>query len=221
MNVPEGEKARRIVVGMAGASGAIYGIRLLQVLKQTPEIETHLVITSAAGQTIALETDFTPRQVAALADMTYKINDIAATLSSGSYPFEAMIVVPCSMKTAAAIAWGFDDNLLTRAADVTLKERRRLVVAPRESPLHLGHLRTLTQLAEIGAIVAPLMPGFYSKPESVADMVDHQVGRLLDLLKVEPPEGLIKRWAGPREGSGVGELGAEVESDAPNHALIE
>jgi len=202
---------RRVVVGMSGASGAIYGIRLLQVLKGTPDVETHLVITPAAGQTIALETDFTPRQVTALADVNYKINDIAATLSSGSYPFESMIVIPCSMKTAAAIAWGFDDNLLTRAADVALKERRRLVVAPRESPLHLGHLRTLTQLAEIGAVVAPLMPGFYSRPESANDIVDHQIGRLLDLLNIEPPEGLIKRWQGPR-----GEVPTEENlEDAP------
>jgi 4-hydroxy-3-polyprenylbenzoate decarboxylase len=199
MAMTDAQKARRIVVGMSGASGPVYGIRLLQVLKGTPDIETHLVITPAAGQTIALETDYTPRQVAALADVTYKINDIAATLSSGSYPFESMIVVPCSMKTAAAIAWGFDDNLLTRAADVALKERRRLVVAPRETPLHLGHLRTLTQLAEIGAIVAPLMPGFYSRPESLADLIDQSVGRLLDLLEVDPPQGLIKRWQGPRD----------------------
>jgi 4-hydroxy-3-polyprenylbenzoate decarboxylase len=199
---------RRVVVGMSGASGALYGIRLLQVLKGTPDVETHLVITPAAGQTIALETDFTPRQVAALADVSYKINDIAATLSSGSYRFESMIVIPCSMKSAAAIAWGFDDNLLARAADVALKERRRLVVAPRETPLHLGHLRTLTQLAEIGAVVAPLMPGFYSRPESVADMVDHTVGRLLDLLTIEPPEGLIKRWQGPR-----GEIMSEENID--------
>ena len=204
---------RRIVVGMSGASGAIYGIRLLQVLKNTPDIETHFVMTPPAGQTIAMETDFTPRQVAALADVTYKINDVAAALSSGSYPFESMIVVPCSMKTAAAIAWGFDDNLLTRAADVTLKERRRLVVAPRETPLHLGHLRTLTQLAEVGAIVAPLMPGFYSRPESVADLVDHSVGRLLDLLQIEPPAGLLKRWTGPRhEEEGV-DLQAEDQPE--------
>ncbi len=119
-----------------------------------------------------------------------------------------MIVIPCSMKTAAAIAWGFDDNLLTRAADVALKERRRLVVAPRETPLHLGHLRTLTQLAEIGAVVAPLMPGFYSRPESVTDLVDHSVGRLLDLLNIEPPDGLIRRWQGPR-----GEVAAEENID--------
>src|SRR4029453_6700991 len=125
-----------------------------------------------------------------------------------------MIVVPFSMKSAAAIAWGFDDNLLTRAADVTLKERRRLIVAPRESPIHLGHLRTLTQLAEIGAVVAPLMPGFYSRPETVGDIVDHQVGRLLDLLQIEPPEGLITRGAGPREAGhddGIADAGAEDE----------
>jgi polyprenyl P-hydroxybenzoate/phenylacrylic acid decarboxylase-like protein len=121
-----------------------------------------------------------------------------------------MIVVPCSMKTAAAIAWGFDDNLLTRAADVTLKEKRRLVVAPRETPLHLGHLRTLTQLAEIGAVVAPLMPGFYSRPASVSDLVDHSVGRLLDLLQVEPPAGMLKRWTGPK-----GSIGDEFAVEEP------
>jgi 4-hydroxy-3-polyprenylbenzoate decarboxylase len=192
---------RRFVVGMSGASGAIYGIRLLQVLKQTPSIETHLVITQAAGQTIALETDFQPRQVAALADFTYKINDIAASMASGSFRFESMIVVPCSMKSVAAIATGYGDNLLTRAADVALKERRRLIVAPRETPLHLGHLRNLTQLAEMGAIVAPLMPGFYSRPETIGDLVDHSVARLLDLLDVEPPDGLIKRWEGPPRSS--------------------
>lgn len=187
---------RRIVVGMSGSSGAIYGIRVLQILKELPDVETHLVMTQAAGQTIAYETKFKPQEVAALADVTYKINDISASLSSGSFPVESMIVVPCSMKTAAAIAWGFDDNLLTRAADVTLKERRRLVVVPRETPLHLGHLRSLVQLSEIGAVVAPPMPAFYSRPESIDDLVDHSVGRFLDLLNVEAPEGLIKRWSG-------------------------
>jgi len=193
-----GGAMRRVVVGMSGASGQIYGIRLLQVLHLTPGVETHLIITGAAGQTMALETDYKPRQVAALADHSYRVGDIAAAISSGSFLFESMIVVPCSMKTAAAIATGFEDNLLTRAAGVALKERRRLVVAPRESPLHLGQLRSLTALAEIGAIVAPLMPGFYSRPESIADMVDHTVGRLLDLLQIEPPGGLVRRWEGPR-----------------------
>jgi flavin prenyltransferase len=188
---------RRIVVGMSGASGVQYGIRLLEVLREVPGVETHFVMTQAAGQTIALETDTTARAVAALADVRYKINDIAAALSSGSFLFESMIVIPCSMKTAAAIAWGFDDNLLTRAADVTLKERRRLVVCARETPLHLGHLRTLAQLADIGAIVAPLMPAFYSRPKTVEDIVDHQIGRLMDLLHIEPPEGMLTRWRGP------------------------
>ncbi len=192
-----GSDRRRIVVGMSGASGVQYGIRLLEVLRAIPEVETHFVMTQAAGQTIALETDTTPRAVAALADVRYKINDIAATLSSGSFLFESMIVIPCSMKTAASIAWGFDDNLLTRAADVTLKERRRLIVCARETPLHLGHLRTLSQLADIGAVVAPLMPAFYGRPKSVEDIVDHQIGRLLDLLAIEPPEGMLERWKGP------------------------
>jgi 4-hydroxy-3-polyprenylbenzoate decarboxylase len=189
---------RRIVVGMSGSSGAIFGIRLLEVLGGMPGIETHLVMSTAAAQTIALETDRKPRDVEALATRSYKIGDIAASLSSGSFRTAGMVIVPCSMKTVAAIAYGYDENLLARAADVTLKEHRRLIVCPRETPLHLGHLRALTQLAEIGAIVAPLMPAFYSKPKTIGDMVDHQVGRLLDLLQIEPPEGLVERWTGPR-----------------------
>jgi 4-hydroxy-3-polyprenylbenzoate decarboxylase len=187
---------RRIVVGMSGSSGAIYGIRLLQVLGQVPDLETHLVMSTAAGQTIAFETDWKPREVEALATKSYKIGDIAAALSSGSFRTEGMIVIPCSVKTVAAIAYGFDDNLLSRAADVTLKEHRRLVVCPRETPLHLGHLRAMTQLAEVGAIVAPLMPAFYGRPSTIAELVDHQVGRLLDLLGIAPPEALSYRWTG-------------------------
>ncbi|MGH2406837.1 MAG: UbiX family flavin prenyltransferase [Candidatus Limnocylindrales bacterium] len=190
------DRPRRIVVGISGASGAIYGIRLLEVLRAIDGLETHLVLSSAAGKTIALETDWQPRQVEALADRSYKHNDIAAALSSGSFATDAMIIVPASMKTAAAVAWGFDDNLITRAADVHLKERRPLIVCPRETPLHLGHLRTLGQLAEIGAIVAPLMPAFYGRPNTVQEIVDHQVGRLLDLLGVEGGEGLAFRWTG-------------------------
>jgi 4-hydroxy-3-polyprenylbenzoate decarboxylase len=182
---------------MSGSSGAIFGIRLLQVLSSVDDLETHLVMTSAAAQTIALETDHKPREVEALATQSYKINDIAASLSSGSFRTAGMIIVPSSMKTVAAIAYGYDENLLARAADVTLKERRRLVVCPRETPLHLGHLRALTQLAEIGAIVAPLMPAFYGRPKTIDDMVDHQVGRLLDLLQIEV-EGLAFRWRGAK-----------------------
>ena len=204
-SVSESRTPRRIVVGMSGSSGAIYGIRLLQVLRDIPDVETHLVMSSAAGQTIAFETDWKPRDVEALATRSYRIGDIAAALSSGSFHTDGMIVVPCSVKTVAAIAYGFDDNLLCRAADVTLKEHRRLVVCPRETPLHLGHLRAMTQLAEVGAIVAPLMPAFYGRPKSIEQLVDHQVGRLLDLLGIEPPEGLGFRWNGGDErDSGAG-----------------
>jgi flavin prenyltransferase len=196
LSVSQPNEPRRIVVGMSGSSGAIYGIRLLQVLRDVPDVETHLVMSAAAGQTIAFETDWKPRDVEALATKSYRIGDIAAALSSGSFKTEAMIVVPCSVKTVAAIAYGFDDNLLCRAADVTLKEHRRLIVCPRETPLHLGHLRAMTQLAEIGAIVAPLMPAFYGLPKSIEDLVDHQVGRLLDLLGIAAPEGLGFRWTG-------------------------
>ena len=188
---------RRFVVGMSGSSGAIFGIRLLEVLSKVPNIETHLVMSTAAAQTTALETDYKPRAVEALATKSYRIGDIAASLSSGSFRTDGMIILPCSMKTVAAIAYGYDENLLARAADVTLKERRRLIVCPRETPLHLGHLRALTQLAEIGAIVAPLMPAFYGRPSTLDDLIDHQVGRLLDLLGVDM-EGLAFRWKGPK-----------------------
>jgi 4-hydroxy-3-polyprenylbenzoate decarboxylase len=188
----------RLVVGMSGSSGAIYGIRLLEVLHETPGIEVQLVLSAAAKQTIVLETDRQPAEIESLADVLYRHGDIAAAISSGSYPVDAMIVVPCSVRTASAIALSLDDNLLVRAADVTLKERRRLVLAVRESPLHLGHLRTLAQLAEMGAVVAPLMPGFYGRPETIEDLVDHTVGRLLDLVGVAPPEGLVHRWQGAR-----------------------
>ena len=188
---------KRIVVGMSGSSGAIFGIRLLEVLHDVPDVETHLVMTVAAGQTIALETEYRPRDVEALATKSYKIGDVAASLSSGSFKTDGMIVLPCSMKTVAAIAYSFDENLLIRAADVTLKEHRRLIVCPRETPLHLGHLRAMTQLAEMGAVVAPLMPAFYGRPESISDLVDHQIGRLLDLLDIHA-EGLAFRWKGAK-----------------------
>ena len=182
---------------MSGSSGAIFGVRLLEILAGVRDVETHFVMSTAAAQTIALETDYKPRDVERMATRSYKIGDIAASLSSGSFRTAGMIVLPCSMKTVAAIAYGYDENLLSRAADVTLKERRRLIVCPRETPLHLGHLRALTQLAEIGAIVAPLMPAFYGRPSTIAELVDHQVGRLLDLLGVDV-EGLAFRWKGAK-----------------------
>lgn len=187
----------RLVVGMSGSSGAIYGIRLLEILKGMPEVETHLVVTPAARQTIAFETDWKPLDVEALADRTYRPGDIAAPISSGSFPIDAMIVLPCSVRSLGAIAWSQNDSLLVRAADVTLKERRKLVVALRETPLHLGHLRAMTQVTEMGGILAPLMPAFYGRPKSLGDLVDHQVGRLCDLLGIKPPDELVERWHGP------------------------
>jgi flavin prenyltransferase len=188
----------RLVVGISGASGVIHGVRMLEVLRLVPDVETHLITTPAARETISLETDFDPREVDELADVSYRFGDIAAAPSSGSFRLDAMIVVPCSMKTLAAIAYSLSDNLLVRAADVALKERRPLVVAPRETPLHLGHLKTMTRLAEIGAILAPPMPAFYHRPESVDDIVDQTVNRLLDLLRIELPEDLFQRWRGGR-----------------------
>ncbi|MGW4529235.1 UbiX family flavin prenyltransferase [Amycolatopsis sp. NPDC004378] len=187
----------RLVVGMSGSSGAIYGIRLLEILKGMPEVETHLVVTPAARQTISFETDWTPASVASLADFTYRPGDIAAPISSGSFPIDAMVVLPCSVRSLGAIVWSQNDSLLVRAADVTLKERRKLVVALRETPLHLGHLRAMTQVTEMGGIIAPLMPAFYGRPKSLGDLVDHQVGRLCDLLGITPPDELVGRWHGP------------------------
>lgn len=193
----------RVLIGLSGSSGAIYGIRALEILKALDGVETHLVMSPAAGQTIAFETDWSPRDVERLADVSYRYADVAAAPSSGSFPMDAMLVVPASVRTLAAIAWSLDDNLLVRAADVTLKERRRLVVAVRETPLHLGHLRAMAQLTEMGGIVAPLMPGFYGRPRSIEELVDQTVGRLLDLVGVAVPDGLVFRWAGPpRRGPG-------------------
>lgn len=188
----------RIVVGMSGSTGAIYGIRLLQVLAEMPEIETHLVMSNPAKQTVHLETDYKIEQVEALAHKVHPISNIAASIASGSFRTDGMAVVPCSMKTLSAIANSFNDNLLVRAADVTLKERRRLILVARETPLHLGHLRLMTQVSEMGAILAPPMPAFYHRPETIDDIVNQTVSRILDLLGIEHPD-LFERWTGPRE----------------------
>ncbi|HSG15076.1 MAG TPA: UbiX family flavin prenyltransferase [Anaerolineae bacterium] len=190
---------RKIIVGISGASGVIYGIRLLEILKETPDVESHLVLSKAGAQTIGLETDFSPDQVLALADRTYRFNDIAATIASGSFKTFGMVVIPCTMKTLAGIAHSFSDNLLLRAADVVLKDRRRLIIVPRETPLHLGHLRLMTQVVEMGAVLAPPMPAFYHRPESINDIVDQTVNRVLDLLDVELPKDLFTRWQGGGE----------------------
>jgi 4-hydroxy-3-polyprenylbenzoate decarboxylase len=187
---------KRLIVGITGASGVIYGIRLLDVLKTLPDVETHLVVSAAGGQTIALETGYSVDDVTELADMNYRFNDIAAAISSGSFKTHGMVVIPCTMKTLAGIAHSYSDNLLLRAADVVLKDRRRLVIVPRETPLHLGHLRLMTQLAEMGAILAPPMPAFYHKPKSINDIVDQTVNRVLDLMDIDLPQDLFQRWQG-------------------------
>jgi len=197
----------RLLVGMSGASGAVYGIRLLEVLRELSELETHLVLTPAARQTISLETGRDPTEIEELADVVYRYRDIAAAPSSGSFRLDAMVVVPCSVKTVSAIAHSLSDNLLVRAADVTLKERRPLIVVPRETPLHLGHLRSMVQLAEMGAVIAPPMPAFYHQPESIEDIVDQTVGKLIDLLGLEVPGDLFRRWRGGQAAARESRLG--------------
>jgi flavin prenyltransferase len=190
---------RRLVVGISGASGVIYGIRMLEVLRSVSDIETHLVMSTAAAQTIGLETDMNAAAVEALADVNYRFRDIAAAIASGSFLTMGMIVVPCSMKTLSGIALSYSDNLLLRAADVALKDRRPLVLVPRETPFHLGHLRLLTQVTEMGAIVAPPLPAFYHRPQTVDDIINQTVNRLLDLFGIELPQDLFQRWRGASE----------------------
>lgn len=181
----------RLIVGISGASGAIYGVRLLQALKGQP-IETHLVLSRAAEMTLAYETEFTPKQVRALADVVHAVGNVGAPIASGSFRTMGMVIAPCSVRSMAEIATGVTSNLLTRAADVVLKERRRLVLMLRETPLHTGHLRNMVALSEMGAVIAPPVPAFYARPESVDDIVDHSVGRLLDLFGLETD--LVHRW---------------------------
>ena len=194
---PPGEP-RRLIVGISGATGIAYGIRLLEALRDT-DVESHLVISRPGLMTLDYETDLTRDDLYALADVVYPASDVGAAISSGSMITLGMIVAPCAVKSAAEIASGATQTLLTRAADVTLKERRRLVLMVRESPLHTGHLRTLTEASEIGAIIMPPMPAFYPRPETIEDMVDHTVGRALDLFGIE--HDLLKRWTGTPENS--------------------
>ncbi len=186
--------ARRLIVGISGASGAIYGVRILQLLREVG-IESHLVISKSAEVTIAHELDLSLREIKALATHAYAGHDIAAAISSGSFRTLGMIVAPCSIRSMSEIATGVTTGLLTRAADVVLKERRRLVLMIRETPLHLGHLRSMTQLAEMGAIIAPPVPAFYARPASIEALIDHSVGRVLDLFDLDL--GVLKRWGEP------------------------
>ena len=186
----------RLIVGMSGASGVIYGVRLLEVLKAESNVETHLVMSDSARMNINLETDWSAKDVLALADHVYSNRDIAASIASGSFGTDGMIVAPCAIKTLSAITNSYADSLIVRAADVVLKECRRLVLVPRETPLHTGHCELLYRASQLGAIIVPPMPAHYIKPQSVDDLINHHVGRILDLFSIDC--GFVKRWNGPQ-----------------------
>ena len=187
---------KRLIVGISGASGAIYGVRLLQVLRSVTDVETHLVMSQAARQTLSLETDLSLRDVQALADVVHDARDIAASISSGSFKTAGMVILPCSIKTLSGIVNSYTDTLVTRAADVVLKERRPLVLCVRETPLHLGHLRLMTQAAELGAVIMPPVPAFYHRPQTLDDIINQTVNRVLDQFDIDLPEDLFTRWQG-------------------------
>jgi polyprenyl P-hydroxybenzoate/phenylacrylic acid decarboxylase-like protein len=188
---------RRLIVAITGASGTIYGVRLLQLLRAMPDWETHLVMSASGALTASQELDIKRCDIEALADVVHNVKDIGAAVSSGSFRTAGMVVAPCSMKTLAGIAHGLADNLVSRAADVVLKERRRLVLLARETPFNLAHLRNMTAVTEMGGIVFPPVPAFYARPASIEDMVDHTVGRVLDLFDIEHRD-LVQRWEGLR-----------------------
>ncbi len=207
---------RRLVVAITGASGAIYGIRLLEVLRADPTVETHLVISRAGDRTIVEETDWTPREVRALADVNYRLDDIGAPIASGSFPTAGMIVAPCSIQTLSSVAYCRAENLIGRAADVALKERRRLVLVVRETPLHRGHIAAMAAATEAGAIIMPPVPAFYTRPRTIADLVDQTVGRALALVGIE--SGLVVPWTGGLAGgsaAGPTDRTAEREEGRP------
>lgn len=190
----ERERVMLLIVGITGASGVIYGIRLLEVLSANKEVETHLLISEAGEKNIRYETDRKLEQIKELADFYYDIYDVEAKLASGSFKRDGMVIAPCSMKTLSALANSYTDNLLTRSADVTLKERKRLVLLARETPLHLGHLRNMEKLTEMGAIIMPPVPAFYHRPKGIGDIIDHTIGKVLDMFGIE--HNLFQRWAG-------------------------
>ena len=185
---------KRLIVGISGASGAIYGIRMLEVLKTIRGVETHLVMSRFGRLNIKIETPHTPQYVESLADEVHDFGNQAASISSGSFKTDGMVIAPCSMKTLSGIANSSADSLLVRAADVVLKEQRRLVLMPREAPLHVGHCRLLYEAAQLGAVIAPPMPAFYNQPQTIDDLINHTVGRVLDLFDLDA--GILKRWEG-------------------------
>jgi 4-hydroxy-3-polyprenylbenzoate decarboxylase len=184
----------RLIVGMSGSSGVIYGIRMLEMLVNNPEIETHLIMSQAARMNVGIETDWKAEDVEALADVVHNNKNIGASVASGSFKTAGMVVVPCSMKTLSGIASSYADNLIIRAADVVLKERRRLVIMPRESPLHSGHCELMLKASQLGAIICPPSPAFYSMPKTVDDIISHSVARILDLFDIETES--LERWQG-------------------------
>ncbi len=185
---------RRLIVAITGASGAVYGVRLLQALRDLPEVQTHLLVSAAGWLNVEQELGRGRREIEALADVLHNVRDVGASIASGSFRSDGMVVAPCSMRTLAAIAHGMSDNLITRAADVVLKERRRLVLMVRETPLNLAHLRNMTTVTEMGGIIFPPVPAFYNRPQSVDELIDHTVGRVLDLLDVS--QTLSPAWPG-------------------------
>lgn len=191
----------KLVVGISGATGAIYGIRLLEVLRNMPGMETHLIISDAAQLTISQETDWTIPEVEALATQVYDNTDIGAAIASGSFRVDGMVIVPCSIKTMSALANSYNTNLMVRAGDVTLKERRPLVLVVRETPLHYGHLKQMLDLAQMGAILLPPVPAYYHRPKTLDDIINHTVGKILDIFQIE--HSLFMRWKGMPAPSGV------------------
>lgn len=188
------DRPRRLIVAITGATGAVYGVRLLQHLGAVPGVETHLILSDAAVLTLHQETGLQRKEVEALAHVVHKLRDVGASIASGSFQSDGMVIAPCSMKTLASVAHGFSDNLIARAADVALKERRRLVLMVRETPFNLAHLRNMTAVTEMGGIIFPPLPSFYHLPKSIEEMVDHTVARVIDLFGIE--HGLAPRWAG-------------------------
>ena len=191
---------RRLIIAITGATGSIYGVRLLQVLRDIGGIETHLMVSEAGVLNLHHELDMDRKQVGALADVVHNVRDVGASIASGSFQSDGMIVAPCSMKTLASVALGMSDNLITRAADVVLKERRRLILMVRETPFNLAHLRNMTSVTEMGGIIFPPLPGFYQRPTTIAEMVDHTVGRVLDMVGVV--HQMTPRWGGLKAGNG-------------------
>ncbi|MFT5590438.1 MAG: 4-hydroxy-3-polyprenylbenzoate decarboxylase [Bradyrhizobium sp.] len=196
----EAAAPRRLIIAITGASGSIYGVRLLQVLREIGGIETHLMVSESGVLNLHHELDMDRKQIGALADVVHNVRDVGASIASGSFQSDGMIIAPCSMKTLASVAMGMSDNLITRAADVVLKERRRLVLMVRETPFNLAHLRNMTSVTEMGGIIFPPLPGFYQRPASIAEMVDHTVGRVLDMVSVS--HQMTPRWGGLKAANG-------------------